>query len=67
MAEACVEEVAFDQGKDPDVETIKALPTPFEDWFDLQTFKNSGVMARGPSRCATLVPVVQPLRGRPCL
>lgn len=62
VAETCAEEVAFDLGLDPDVERIKAMPTVFEDWFDLETFKNSGVMAGGTSFV-----LVRPLRGRrPC-
>lgn len=64
-----MEEVAFDHGKDPDVEFVKDMPMLFEDWFDLQTFKSSGIMAWGPlhhaGACATLMPVVQPLRSRP--
>jgi len=53
MAEACLEEVAFDLGVDPDVEVVKAMPIHFQEWFDLQTFRSSGIMARGPLRCTS--------------
>ena len=64
LAEACLEEVAFDQGKDPDVECVKGMDMQFQDWFDLQTFSKSGIMARGSvnahvttlSRCLALAP-----------
>lgn len=49
MADACLEEVAFDQGRDPDVESVQGLATHFQEWFDLETFRASGVMARAPS------------------
>lgn len=45
----CLEEVAFDQGRDPDVESVKGLAAHFQDWFDLETFRASGVMVRAPS------------------
>jgi len=53
LAEACVEEVAFDLGVDPDVEVVKAMPTHFQDWIDLETFRSSGVMASGPLHCTS--------------
>lgn len=48
LAESCLEEVAFDQGRDPDVESVEGLATHFQDWFDLETFRASGIMARAP-------------------
>ena len=49
LAEVCLEEVAFDQGRDPDVESVEGLATHFQDWFNLDTFCASGVMVRAPS------------------